>query len=137
MENEIRESFVKVIKNEIERLSTLEPGSKEHSEAIDSLAKLYKLNIDETEKEREFMDRCDRDIDREREWKIKNAQLEGQKLDRYIALGLGVAGIIITPIVNYRCNMGFAEKICNFELTETFRSSAGRTMSRGLFKFIR
>lgn len=137
MEYEIRESFVNVIKNEIDRLPTLEPGSKEHSEAIDSLAKLYKLNIEETEKEREFMDRCDRDIDREREWKIKNAQLEGQKWDRYVGIVLGIAGIIVPPVLNYTCNMGFAKRICQFEKTETFTSSPGKAMSRGLFKFIR
>ncbi len=42
MDEEIRDLLEEVIKTEIRNLSTLEPGSKEKSTAIEDLAKLYR-----------------------------------------------------------------------------------------------
>ena len=45
--DEIRDLLGEEIKEEIQNLSTLEPGSKEKSTAIEDLATLYRLRIEE------------------------------------------------------------------------------------------
>ena len=110
MDEEIRKLLEEEIKREIRDLSTLEPGSKEKSTAIEDLAKLYRLRIDETRNE---------DI------QFKKDQLREQVKDRYFRLGVEAVSIIL-PLMFYATWMkrGF-----RFEETGTFTS----TTFRGLF----
>ena len=48
MNDEIRDLLEEEIKSEIKGLASLEPGSDEHSTAVESVSKLYKLKIEET-----------------------------------------------------------------------------------------
>ena len=59
MNEEIRDLLGEEIKTEIRNLSTLEAGSKEKSTAIEDLAKLYKLRIEETKNEWDFSEKYD------------------------------------------------------------------------------
>ena len=113
------------INSEFEKLKTLEPGSKAHSDAVNDLATLYRLNIEEKEKERTFQRNCDRDLTEERELELKAAQLEEQKKDRWWRLGLEAAGIVL-PLAFYGIWMRRGFK---FEEEGTFTS----TTFRGLF----
>jgi hypothetical protein len=110
MNEEIRDLLGEEIKTEIRNLSTLEAGSKEKSKAIEDLAKLYRLRIDETRNE---------DI------QFKKDQLREQVKDRYFRLGVEAVSIIL-PLMFYATWMkrGF-----RFEETGTFTS----TTFRGLF----
>lgn len=117
-----KELLEEVLKSEIEGLSYWEQGSKEHSEAINNIATLYKLKIDETKSE------LDADIKyrvNECEYQVKCDQAFEQKKDRYIRLGMDVAGLLL-PLLFYSSWMrrGF-----RFEETGTFTS----TTFRGLF----
>lgn len=125
MERDIKTKLEEEINSEFENLKTLEPGSKAHSDAVDDLATLYKLNIEETEKERAFVRNCDRDLIEEREYELKVAQLEEQKKDRWWRLGLEGAGLIL-PLAFYAIWMRRGFK---FEETGAFTS----TTFRGLF----
>jgi hypothetical protein len=122
MDEEIRELLGEEIKTEIRNLSTLEPGSKEKSTAIEDLAKLYKLRIEETKNEWDFSEKYDA---REGDIQLKKDQLEEQVKDRYFRLGVEAAGIIL-PLIFYATWMkrGF-----RFEETGTYTS----TTFRGLF----
>lgn len=122
MGEEIKDLLGEEIKTEIRDLSTLEPGSKEKSTAIDDLAKLYRLRIEETKNEWDFNEKYDA---RESDNILKKDQLEEQVKDRYFRLGLEAAGIIL-PMVFYAVWMrrGF-----RFEETGTYTS----TTFRGLF----
>ena len=102
--DEIRDLLGEEIKEEIQNLSTLEPGSKEKSMAIEDLTKLYRLRIEELN---------------------KKDQLNEQVKDRYFRLGVEVAGIVL-PLIFYASWMrrGF-----EFEENGTFTS----TTFRGLF----
>ena len=60
MDEEIRDLLGKEIKTQIQDLSDLEPGSKEKLEAVEAIAKLYKLRIEEAKNELEFEDRRER-----------------------------------------------------------------------------
>lgn len=122
MDEEIRNLLGEEIKVEILDLSTLEPGSKEKSTAIDDLAKLYKLRIEETGNELDFNEKYDT---RESDNILKKDQLEEQVKDRYFRFGVEAAGIIL-PMIFYATWMkrGF-----RFEETGTYTS----TTFRGLF----
>ena len=122
MDEEIRELLGEEIKTEIRNLSTLEPGSKEKSTAIEDLAKLYKLRIDETRNEWDFNEKYE---SRDSDIQFKKDQLEEQVKDRYFKLGVEAASIIL-PLMFYAAWMkrGF-----RFEETGTYTS----TTFRGLF----
>lgn len=122
MDEEIKDLLGEEIKTEIRDLSTLEPGSKEKSTAIDDLAKLYRLRIEETKNEWDFNEKYDT---RESDNILKKDQLGEQIKDRYFRLGLEAAGIIL-PMIFYAAWMkrGF-----RFEETGTYTS----TTFRGLF----
>lgn len=122
MDEEIRDLLGEEIKTEIRDLSTLGPGSKEKSTAIDDLAKLYRLRIEETKNEWDFNEKY---YTRESDNILKKDQLEEQIKDRYFRLGLEAAGIIL-PMIFYAAWMkrGF-----RFEETGTYTS----TTFRGLF----
>lgn len=125
MEKDTKTMLDEEIRSELEKISSLKLGDKEHTAAVDSLATLYKLSIEETEKEREFMKRNEHDLIEERELELKNAQLEEQKKDRWWRLGLDAASIVL-PLTFYAIWMRRGFK---FEETGTFTS----TTFRGLF----
>ena len=122
MDEEIRKLLEEEIKTEIRDLSTLEPGSKEKSTAIEDLAKLYKLRIEETKNEWDFSEKYDA---REGDIQLKKDQLEEQVKDRYFRFGVEAAGIIL-PLIFYAIWMKRGFK---FEETGTYTS----TTFRGLF----
>lgn len=122
MDEEIRKLLEEEIKTEIRDLSTLEPGSKEKSTAIEDLAKLYKLRIEETKNELDFDEKY---YDRENDKQLKKDQLEEQVKDRYFRFGVEAAGIIL-PLIFYAIWMKRGFK---FEETGTYTS----TTFRGLF----
>ena len=122
MDEEIRKLLEEEIKTEIRDLSTLEPGSKEKSTAIEDLAKLYKLRIEETKNELDFDEKY---YDRENDKQLKKDQLEEQVKDRYFRFGVEAAGIML-PLIFYAIWMKRGFK---FEETGTYTS----TTFRGLF----
>jgi len=126
MDEEIRKLLEEEIKREIRDLSTLEPGSKEKSTAIEDLAKLYKLRIEETKNEWDFNEKYE---SRDSDMQFKKNQLEEQVKDRYFRLGVEAAGIIL-PLIFYGIWM---RKGFKFEETGTFTS----TTFRGLFNRFR
>ena len=122
MDEEIRDLLGEVIKTEIRNLSTLEPGSKEKSTAIEDLAKLYRLRIEETKNEWDFNEKYE---SRDSDIQFKKEQLEEQVKDRYFRFGVEAAGIIL-PLIFYAIWMKRGFK---FEETGTYTS----TTFRGLF----
>ncbi|GHV47368.1 hypothetical protein FACS189499_04750 [Clostridia bacterium] len=136
MNEEIRDLLGEEIKAEINDLSNLDAGSKEKSIAIDDLAKLYKLRIEETKLDWDFGEKHDRRImedehhksdvtNRENEELLKKKQLAEQVKERYFRVGVEAAGIIL-PLIFYAFWMKRGFK---FEETGTFTS----TTFRGLF----
>ena len=144
---QLKDLLSEEIKTQIQDLSKLDPGSAEKSKAVDDLATLYKLKIEETRMELDFdekqarrkMDKENRLKDdalkeqqlqdensvRERDELIRKEQLAEQVKDRYIRLGIAAAEIIL-PLMFYSKWM---KKGFKFEETGTFTS----TTFRGLF----
>ena len=101
------------IKAELGGLSGLAVGSKEHTEAIEGLAKLYRLRIDDSKAAREYNKQNDDDDFRkkqmeqeekfhneqaERDEQSRKEQLAEQKKDRYIRIGIAAAELMV-PLV--------------------------------------
>lgn len=122
MGEEIKGLLEEEIKSEIENLSSLEAGSQEHSTAVESLAKLYKLKLEEDKSSIEHIEKID---NREIDINLKRAQMEEAIKDRYFRIGIAAAEIVL-PLVFYGIWMkrGFA-----FEKDGTFTSQT----FRGLF----
>ena len=122
MDEEIRRLLGEEIKTEIQKLSSLESGSKEKSTAIEDLATLYRLRIEETKNELDFDEKYD---SRASDQLLKKELMDEQVKDRYFRLGVEAASIIL-PLIFYAIWMrrGF-----RFEETGTYTS----TTFRGLF----
>lgn len=106
---------------ELGGLANLTVGSKEHTEAIESLAKLYRLRIDDSKAAMEYNKEIDDDNFRreqrekeeqlqrdkmeqeaklhneqaEREEQSRKEQLAEQKKDRYIRIGIAAAELVV------------------------------------------
>lgn len=151
MSENIKELLNEEIAAEIQAISSLDSGSEEKSKAIEDLAKLYRLRIEETKSELDAEDkRSRRTLEseanvRENEIKksqldeqikadvqdeqYKRSQLDEQVKDRYFKLGIAAAELLI-PIMFYGIWM---RKGFEFEETGTYTS----TTFRGLFNRFR
>lgn len=133
MEDNIRDLLSGEISREIQALSNLNEGSKEKSTAIDDLAKLYKLRIEESKNDWEYDEKYNRRVMEEeagtRDEEMKRTQLSEQIKDRYFRLGIAAAELMI-PLMFYGIWM---KKGFKFEETGTYTS----TTFRGLFNRFR
>lgn len=151
MSENIKELLNEEIAAEIQAISSLNSGSEEKSKAIEDLAKLYRLRIEETKSELDAEDkRSRRTLEseanvRENEIKksqldeqikadvqdeqYKRSQLDEQVKDRYFKLGIAAAELLI-PLMFYGIWM---RKGFKFEGTGTYTS----TTFRGLFNRFR
>lgn len=151
MGENIKELLNEEIAAEIRAISSLDSGSEKRSKAIDDLAKLYRLRIEEAKSELDAEDkRSQRILEKEaniRENEIKKSQLdeqikadvqdeqfkrvqiEEQVKDRYFKIGIAAAELLI-PLMFYGAWM---RKGFKFEETGTYTS----TTFRGLFNRFR
>lgn len=151
MGENIKELLNEEIAAEIQAISSLDSGSEEKSKAIEDLAMLYRLRIEETKSELDAEDkRSRRTLEseasvRENEIKksqldeqikadvqdeqYKRSQLDEQVKDRYFRLGIAAAELLI-PLMFYGIWM---RKGFKFEETGTYTS----TTFRGLFNRFR
>ncbi len=142
--DEITEMLNEAIKAEINGLYDLDPGSEDRSAAIDDLAKLYRLRIDEAKSENDLsekraqfkLENDSKQLDRilkekletengERGERLGKMQAAEQAKDRIFRAGIAAAEIVL-PLVFYAAWM---RKGFKFEETGTFTS----TTFRGLF----
>lgn len=114
------------IRAEMEGLSSLNYGSKEHTEAVENLTKLYKLRIEDSKAAMEYNKEIDNDQFRreqaEKEEQSRKDQLAEQRIDRYVRIGIAAAELMI-PIVFYNVWMKRGFK---FEETGSFTSTTFR-----------
>ena len=126
MGEENRSLLEEAIRAEIERLESLDSGSQEHTTAVDSVTKLYKLKLEEDRNTYEHLDNIKiREIDQ----KSKTAQMEESVKDRYFRFGMAAAELVL-PLMFYGVWMSRGFK---FEQDGTFTSQT----FRGLFSRFR
>lgn len=140
MDEELITMLDEEIKSRIGDLSSLDSGSEEHTKAIDSIAKLYKLRIEDSKTAMEYNKGVDdynfkcsqmeqeqkqHQEQIEREEQARKEQLAEQRIDRYVRIGIAAAELTV-PLLFYAVWMRRGFK---FEETGTFTS----TTFRGLF----
>lgn len=101
--------------NEIKNLEDLKSGTKEQTDAVNNLAKIYQLKIEDDKNKLDLEEKRDA---RECDDILRKDQLEEEVKNRYFRIGVDIAGIIV-PIIFYGAwmNKGF-----KFEETGTFTS---------------
>lgn len=117
-----RKMLEKEIETAIARLGCLKAETQDYTAAVDNLVTLYKLKLDE---ERIYMDKLEKECDRESDANYKAVQLKEAVKDRYFKVGIAAAELIL-PLVFYGIWMRRGFK---FEETGTFTSQT----FRGLF----
>lgn len=126
MGEENRSLLEEEIKSQIKRLSSLDAGSQEHTTAVESLTKLYKLKLEEDKNAIEHLEKTE---SRENDEYFKAAQLDEAVKDRYFRLGIAAAELVL-PLMFYGIWMRRGFK---FEQDGTFTSQT----FRGLFSRFR
>lgn len=121
-EPNIKDLLNEEIAMEIQNLSEFKAGSDEKSSAIDDLAKLYKLRIEENKSEWDADEKYDcRVMEGEANTKddeLKQKQLEEQVKERYFRVGVAAAELMV-PLIFYGIWM---RKGFKFEETGTYTS---------------
>lgn len=122
MGEELRILLDEEIRNEIKNLSSLKAGSNEYSTAVEGLAKLYKLKLDD---DKSVMEHLEKIGNRESDDNFKDIQIKESVRDRYVRVGIAAAELVL-PLIFYGVWMkrGF-----RFEENGTFTS----VTFRGLF----
>ena len=112
------------IRAQFENLSDLQPGSKDKAAAINELALLYRLKIEETKNELEADERQKSCLMDER---LKRDQLREQVRDRYFRAGVDAAAIVL-PLMFYAFWMrrGFEFEKTGAYTSTTFRGLMNR-----------
>ena len=152
MDDSTRDLLVQRIENEFENLYSMEDG-EDKQKAINNLVALYKLKIEEEKIITEYNEHCDKcslektryetdieiknqDIDlktrqieveshdRLQELELRKAQLDEQKLDRWVNLGMQV-GLAMLSIVAYDI---WNRRGLKFEETGTITSPMTRNL---------
>ena len=129
---EIKSLLDGVIEQEIQNVEALSSGSDEKSKAIQNLATLHKLRIEEIKaeteaeekRERRVMDSEQRKADRTQEGELQKRQARDQMVDRCVRAGVAV-GELVLPLVFYGIwmNKGF-----KFEETGSFTSTTFKNL---------
>lgn len=121
-ETDVKELLEKEIATEIQSLSKLEAGSEKKSSAIDDLAKLYRLRIDENKSNWDADEKYGRrEMEEEandKDNQMKQKQLEEQVKDRYFKAGIAAAELML-PLIFYGIWM---RKGFKFEESGTYTS---------------
>lgn len=124
MGEEIKDLLLEEIKLEIKNLSSLNAGGQEHSTAVESLSKLYKLKIEE---DKSSMDHYEKEENRHTELDIKRNQMDEAVKDRYFRLGIAASELIL-PLMFYGIWMkrGFMFEKEGTYTSQTFRGLFSR-----------
>ncbi len=128
---EIQSLLDGVIEREIRNVESSTSSSDEKSKAIQNLATLHKLRIEELKAQTEAAEAAlkereqdSKDVDRTYEETLQERQVKEQKVDRYVRTGLAVAELVF-PLVFYGVwmNRGF-----KFEETGAFTSTTFKNL---------
>lgn len=100
----------------------------EVNKLVDRQTALYKIDV-------EYQEHCEK-IEKEKESQRidEENKRDEAKRNRKVQIGMFVAGLILTPTIDYVVKSKFADRLCTLEQFETFTTTAGRSIS-GWFKW--
>ncbi len=114
---EIKTMLDELIEQEIRNLDGLSSGSDGKYAAIQDLAALHKLRIEEIKAETEAAEVCERQF-------TDDKQFKDQTIDRYVRIGVAAAELIL-PLICYGVWM---KKGFKFEETGTYTSATFKNL---------
>ena len=97
MYDEIKAKLDEEIMDQLSVLSDMDVGSDKRKTAVDDLVKLYRLRIEETKNDRDFIEGVNA---REREEQLKKEQIVDQVKERKFRFGMAAAELLI-PLIFY------------------------------------
>ena len=97
MYDEIKAKLDEEIMDQLSVLSDMDVGSDKRKTAVDDLVKLYRLRIEETKNDRDFIEGVNA---REREEQFKKEQIVDQVKERKFRFGMAAAELLI-PLIIY------------------------------------
>lgn len=97
MYDEIKAKLDEEIMDQLSVLSDMDVGSDKRKTAVDDLVKLYRLRIEETKNDRDFIEGVNA---REREEQFKKEQIVDQVKERKFRFGMAAAELLI-PLIFY------------------------------------
>ena len=97
MYDEIKAKLDEEIMDQLSVLSDMDAGSDKRKTAVDDLVKLYRLRIEETKNDRDFIEGVNA---REREEQFKKEQIVDQVKERKFRFGMAAAELLI-PLIFY------------------------------------
>lgn len=120
MENDLKSLLEEELKKELANLGSLESGSSKHGSAIDDIAALYKLKIEQEKFDLE---------EAKEEYKVdlEDEKKSEEKKNRYIQWGIDIAQLVL-PLAFYATWM---RKGFQFEKDGTFTSTTFRNLFNG------
>lgn len=121
MYDEIKAKLDEEIMDQLSVLSDMDVGSDKRKTAVDDLVKLYRLRIEETKNDRDFIEGVNA---REREEQFKKEQIVDQVKERKFRFGMAAAELLI-PLIFY-ASMFYSG--LDFEKEETFTSNMLRNL---------
>ena len=96
MYDEIKAKLDEEIMDQLSVLSDMDVGSDKRKTAVDDLVKLYRLRIEETKNDRDFIEGVNA---REREEQFKKEQIVDQVKERKFRFGMEAAELMIPLIL--------------------------------------
>ena len=121
MYDEIKAKLDEEIMDQLSVLSDMDVGSDKRKTAVDDLVKLYRLRIEETKNDRDFIEGVNA---REREEQFKKEQIVDQVKERKFRFGMAAAELLI-PLIFY-ASMLYSG--LDFEKEWTFTSNKLRNL---------
>ena len=115
------------IEDKLDKLTNMDPSTKEYAVAVDSVTKLMDRAIEIEKLENE---RINKEMDREVDFHIKNIQIKEEKKDRRIKNGITI-GTFVGSAALYM--VAFIAST-NFEREGTFTTEGGRGALRNLLR---
>lgn len=125
-DNELRDLLAEEITSEIKNLANLEKGGKEHTAAVESLSKLYRLNLEDLELEQKQKEWSEGTARQDEELKLKQRQHQQQNVKHWVDAGLTIGGWVAYDIWQRR---GY-----KFELTGAITTPWLRNLISGMAK---
>ena len=132
MREDIHDKLNDEILSEIEIIGKLEPGGNEHKIAVDALAKLYSVSIDQSKVQDEMnIQKLQHDEEmksKELEIAERKSQADKDRRNQYIGLAVS-AGLSITTLIVQSIWMGRSLK---FEETGSVTTTVGKNLFSNL-----
>jgi len=130
MDKELKSDLQEVIKEKLEDLRNLEPGTEEHSRVAEDINKLYRL-IQEDEKQEWSIESADIEDDRkEREYE-RGLEKEKREAKRFWAqLGITTGVTVATSLAALWVRDKNLQRILKYETEGSITSLAGRNIAQ-------